>query len=109
MLLRLILSCSPSPTSDASALSVVNVDPTLKSGSGNYSSSFILWEPDLGLVNTDLFIPHSGGGRSEVIPAFAPYLPFLYAMRCDIVSWYAFTKANHWNRLYIFCIVCHFL
>ncbi|KAL5960925.1 hypothetical protein TSMEX_011341 [Taenia solium] len=79
---------SPSITSDLATLPL-SIEPSSKPTHGASGCSsiggFLLWEPELASVTTDLFTLHSGG-LNEVIPAFAPLLPIISAARGDAIS-----------------------
>ncbi|VDM16970.1 unnamed protein product [Hydatigera taeniaeformis] len=79
---------SPSFAPDLSTLSLsAESSSKLTQGTTDHSSieGFLLWEPELVSVTTNLFTLHSGG-LTEVIPAFAPLLPIIYAGREDTIS-----------------------
>ncbi|EUB57489.1 Chronic lymphocytic leukemia deletion region gene 6 protein [Echinococcus granulosus] len=75
-------------TSDISTLSL-STESSSKPIQGTPGCSsiggFLLWEPELASITTDLF-PLYSGGLSDVIPAFAPLLPIIYAVRGDVMS-----------------------
>ncbi|KAM7536652.1 hypothetical protein Aperf_G00000082741 [Anoplocephala perfoliata] len=98
MLILFVAICliSSIPGTDLANLSL-SVEPSSKSGQATPSNSsikgFLLWEPEIASVNTDLFRQHCGG-RAEVIPTFSPLLPIMCSARQDIVSCFG----SKWNE-----------